>query len=255
MLALQRLTHFRFAARLIPVFALGLFTASCGDSDSEALVGSVSLQLDRATVPLGGPVKLALQFVVSPTHQTLAEDYRVMVHFLDDNGDLMWAADHDPPTPTSQWQPGQTISYTHRARIPVYPYIGEAVVSVGLYSAGLGVLYLDAFSTFQFFELLSEHTAFLLMGIVALLGFAITLRARSLTIGVLSLLGGHLTPGLLFGQGGSPLELLGYLTMLFGVALALSAWAPRPFRPCGCRAAWGRPRVRVSSCRWPSSTP
>ena len=134
----RRFHHFRLAALLILVVAHGLFTASCGDSDSDAQVASVTVQLDRATVPLGGPVKLAVQFIVSPTHQTLAEDYRVMVHFLDDNGDLMWAADHDPPTPTSQWQPGQTISYTHRARIPMYPYIGDAVVTVGLYSATTG---------------------------------------------------------------------------------------------------------------------
>ena len=133
-----RFDHFRFAALLILIVAHGLFAVSCADSNSDSQVASVTVQLDRDTVPLGGPVTLALQFVVAPTHQALAEDYRVMVHFLDANGDLMWAADHDPPTPTSQWQPGQTISYTHRARIPMYPYIGDAVVSVGLYSATTG---------------------------------------------------------------------------------------------------------------------
>ena len=88
--------------------------------------------------PLGGPVTLAVQFVVSPELQPLNEDLRVMVHFLDSNGDMMWAADHEPSVPTSQWQPGQTISYTRRTRVPMYPYIGDAVVAVGLYSPATG---------------------------------------------------------------------------------------------------------------------
>ena len=50
----------------------------------------------------------------------------------------MWEADHNPPVPTSKWQSGQIISYTHRATIPMYPYIGEVTVAVGLYSATTG---------------------------------------------------------------------------------------------------------------------
>ena len=50
----------------------------------------------------------------------------------------MWESDHDPPIPTSAWQSGQTISYTHRAVVPMYPYIGEVTVAVGLYSTTTG---------------------------------------------------------------------------------------------------------------------
>ena len=61
-----------------------------------------------------------------------------MVHFLNAAGEMMWAADHEPATPTSQWYPGQTIAYTHNVRVPMYPYIGEAIVTVGLYSTTTG---------------------------------------------------------------------------------------------------------------------
>lgn len=61
-----------------------------------------------------------------------------MVHFLDADGELMWAADHDPPIPTSEWQPGQRVSYTRRIRVPMYPYIGDATVAIGLYSETTG---------------------------------------------------------------------------------------------------------------------
>lgn len=102
--------------------------------------------------------------------------------------------------------------------------------SASLFGAGLGVLYLDAFATFSYFSLMPREGAFALMAVVALGGFAITPRARFATIGVLSLIGGYVTPILLWGATGRDLELLCYLTVLFIIALALSAAAPRPFR-------------------------
>jgi hypothetical protein len=61
-------------------------------------------------------------------------DYRVFVHFLDSEGDLMWTDDHTPVPPTTEWKPGQKISYSHTMFIPVYPYVGETRVRMGLYS-------------------------------------------------------------------------------------------------------------------------
>ena len=101
-------------------------------------VATVSLGLNRTAVPLGGPLDLAIRFDVSPTLEGLAEDARVFVHFLDANDELMWTDDHDPPIPTTDWQPGQTISYSHRSIVRMYPYIGEATIAVGLYSATTG---------------------------------------------------------------------------------------------------------------------
>jgi hypothetical protein len=46
----------------------------------------------------------------------------------------MWTDDHLPPTPTSQWKPGQTIEYKRTVFTPNYPYFGEASVRLGIYS-------------------------------------------------------------------------------------------------------------------------
>lgn len=102
--------------------------------------------------------------------------------------------------------------------------------SAGLFGAGLGTLYLDAFAAFSPFELISREWAFAMMAAVAVGGFAITFRTRFLTIGVLSILGGFLTPVLLRGASTHHVELLSYLTMLLGISLALSALLPRSFR-------------------------
>jgi hypothetical protein len=109
--------------------------------------------------------------------------------------------------------------------------IGPAA-SVGLFGAGLGTLYLDAFAAFEWFNpsLVSHEGAFVLMGIVALVGFGITLRSAFLTIGILSIIGGYLTPLLLRGASTHTLEVGMYLTTLLGISLGLSAARPRPFR-------------------------
>jgi hypothetical protein len=62
------------------------------------------------------------------------QDYRVMVHFLDADEELMWTDDHQPDVPTSKWTPGQTIKYTRTMFVPIFPYVGDATVQVGLYS-------------------------------------------------------------------------------------------------------------------------
>ena len=62
------------------------------------------------------------------------EDYRVFVHVVDSDGERMWDDDHNPPMPTTQWKPGQTVEYTRTIFVPVFPYIGDATLQVGLHS-------------------------------------------------------------------------------------------------------------------------
>jgi hypothetical protein len=74
------------------------------------------------------------RFVVAQDAPPFSDDYWVFVHFVDADGELMWTDDHQPPTPTSMWQPGQTIEYTRTAFVPIFPYVGDATIQVGLYS-------------------------------------------------------------------------------------------------------------------------
>ncbi len=105
------------------------------------------------------------------------------------------------------------------------------LASVGLFGAGLGTLYLTAFASFRYFKLVPESGAFVLLALTALFGFALTVRTRMLTIGVLSVIGGYLAPLLLSGAATFVAALPIYLTMLITIALGLSARRPAPFRP------------------------
>jgi hypothetical protein len=92
---------------------------------------SVTLNHDRA--PLGSPLEITYRFIVAPDAK-FDEDYRVMAHVVDTDEEMIWNDDHNPPTPTRQWKPGETIEYMRTIFVPIYPYVGEASIQVGLYS-------------------------------------------------------------------------------------------------------------------------
>lgn len=114
---------------LVP--AVCLLLPGCASPEPVAIV---RLAVDRVTVPHGAYVQATIRFDVSPTFDALGEDYRVFLHAFDDDGVFLWSDDHDPPLPTSEWSPGQSIQYTQRVKIPAHPYVGAGVIGVGLHS-------------------------------------------------------------------------------------------------------------------------
>jgi len=114
--------------------ALAASVAACRRKEAAAPpVATAAVRLSHDKAPLGSPIDITYKFVVAnDAHFT--EDLRTMVHVVDADGELLFTFDHTPPTPTTQWKPGQTIEYTRTEFVPVYPYVGEAAVQVGLYS-------------------------------------------------------------------------------------------------------------------------
>jgi hypothetical protein len=98
-------------------------------------VATPAFVVARTRVTLGSPVEVTYRFTVAPDAPPFSEDCRVFVHFLDSDDELMWTDDHLPPTPTTQWKPGQVVEYSRTMFVPVYPYLGDAAVEMGLYSA------------------------------------------------------------------------------------------------------------------------
>ncbi len=126
--------------------ACALAAAGCQKkAGNEAPVATPSMTVSQPRPPLGSPLDITYKFVVSPNAPPFGQDYWVMAHFVDPDREQMWTDDHQPPTPTSQWKPGQTITYTRTMFVPVYPYIGPATIEVGLFSpTGKTRLPLDA---------------------------------------------------------------------------------------------------------------
>jgi hypothetical protein len=114
------------------VAALSSCRGGAGDTDKP--VATPSVTLGRPKAPLGSPIDITYKFAVAPDAPPFKEDYHVFVGVVDADEELMWTDDHEPPTPTTQWKPGQTVEYTRTVFIPVFPYIGDASIHMGLYS-------------------------------------------------------------------------------------------------------------------------
>jgi hypothetical protein len=81
-------------------------------------------------VPLGGPLDLTYRFEpLAP----IDGDFRVFAHVVAPDGTLMWTDDHDPQPPTSAWRPGEPVEYQRTVFVPLFPYLGEATIRVGLH--------------------------------------------------------------------------------------------------------------------------
>jgi len=121
----------------IGVMAIGLpllFSAACRPKETPAPpVAAATIALNRDKAPLGSPIETTYKFAVAGNAH-FAEDFKVMVHVLDSDDQMIFAFDHMPPLPTSQWKPGQTVEYTRTEFLPIYPYVGDATLQIGLYS-------------------------------------------------------------------------------------------------------------------------
>ena len=102
--------------------------------DARPPVALPVVRRDRPAVPLGGPLELAIQFTVAADPAPPSEDFRVVLQFLDHAGAPIWSDEHDPPQPTSTWRPGHTIEYTRQLVVPMFPYVGEVQIAIGLHS-------------------------------------------------------------------------------------------------------------------------
>lgn len=114
------------------------FTPGCSRKpENEPAVATPSLSLNKDRVPIGSAVTLTYKFQVAQG-ASFDKSYYVFAHVLDPEGEQMWTDDHLPPTPTTNWKPGQTIEYKRTVFVPNYPYIGPAVVRLGLYDVASG---------------------------------------------------------------------------------------------------------------------
>ena len=118
----------------VAALVLASSLAACRKKESPAPpMATPSVSLNHEKTPLGSPIDITYKFVVA-SDATFTEDLRVMVHVVDADEELIFAFDHNPPVPTTQWKPGQTVEYTKTVFVPIYPYVGEATIQVGLHS-------------------------------------------------------------------------------------------------------------------------
>ncbi len=124
----------RYSLSLRGFLLLAALSGGCARlQDAESPVATPSVTLAQKDAAVGTPLEMNYQFVVAPNAPVFPDDYWVFVHFLDTDGELMWTDDHQPPMPTRQWKPGETIEYSRTMFVPKFPYVGETRIELGLF--------------------------------------------------------------------------------------------------------------------------
>ena len=129
--------HRRYAV-LAALLVAGAAPACTPAADNAAPVATPTVTLSTTNAAIGSPVDITYRFAVAPNAPAFTEDYWVFAHFIDDDGELMWTDDHQPPTPVRQWKPGATIEYSRTMFVPKFPYVGRTRIRVGLFSSASG---------------------------------------------------------------------------------------------------------------------
>src|SRR3954467_7827788 len=119
-------------AAVVSLAALALLPACSRRKPAEVNDIVPKFEVNRSRAPLGSAVEITYTWQVEPTAKKLTQDHRAFVHFVDSHGVMLFEDDHTPVPPVTAWEPGQTYTYTRTKFIPVYPYVGDVDVRIGL---------------------------------------------------------------------------------------------------------------------------
>ncbi len=117
---------------------------------------------------------------------------------------------------------------------------GYQVFSQGLVGAGIAILYLSVYASFNFYSLVPQWAAFVLMSCVTTISLALGVYYDSLAIGMLGWAGGFLTPIMLSTGSANEIGLFTYIALLNVGLLALIFLKPKwmVIEPFSWMATW-----------------
>ena len=84
--------------------------AADGEEPSRTVDVSVVADLPDS-VPAGSPFDIGYTWTPGAGFEAPADDFRIFVHLVDPDGNIIGQDDHFPPLPTSQWREGQPVEY------------------------------------------------------------------------------------------------------------------------------------------------
>jgi hypothetical protein len=122
--------------RLLLVVLAAWCGACSNAADDSKPIAAVTVKADQPGAAIESPVEMHYTFVVAADAPKLDKDYSVFVHFSDPTGEQLWADDHQPSKPTSQWKAGETLAYSRTMFVPKVAYTGATSIDVGLYLPG-----------------------------------------------------------------------------------------------------------------------
>jgi uncharacterized membrane protein len=117
---------------------------------------------------------------------------------------------------------------------------GYDVFGQGLVGAGIAILYLSIYASFNFYHLVPQIAAFALMSAVTATAIAMALRRDSIAIALLGWAGGFLTPIMLSTGSANEVGLFTYL-LLLDIGLIAAVWK---------RPTWSAIEIMTGIATW-----
>lgn len=106
---------------------------------------------------------------------------------------------------------------------------GFEIFAQGLVGAGIGILYLSVYASFNYYSLLPQIPSFVLMAAVTTLALVQAIQYRSLGVAILGWAGGILTPWMLSTGEPNEVKLFVYLALftvaMLGIVVRMPAWS------------------------------
>lgn len=100
------------------LLAGALAVAGCGGSGDTPRVDVTPTLVLPDSVPLGEPLDMRWSWTPGADFTAPALDYKIFVHLVDPQGNILAQDDHFPPEPTSQWKAGTPIEYQRWLYVP-----------------------------------------------------------------------------------------------------------------------------------------
>ena len=100
---------------------------------------------------------------------------------------------------------------------------GLQIFAQGLVGAGIAILYLSVYASFNYYHLVSQPWAFVFMSAITVITFTQAIRYGSIVVALLGWAGGFLTPFMLSTGEVNPVGLFAYLALL-NLGLLVVAW-------------------------------
>lgn len=110
---------------LVPAWA-------CGSGDGEPRVSALPRVEMPESIADGEPIEVRYVWEPGADFQAPAHDYKVFVHLLDAQGQILLQDDHYPAEPTSQWKSGEPLEYIRWLYLPRVE-VEQIRVVAGLY--------------------------------------------------------------------------------------------------------------------------
>jgi hypothetical protein len=108
---------------------------ACRRKPAEVNPISPSIKVNRERAPLGSAIEVTYTWTLEPGAKKIPTGYRAFVQFLDSHKVVLFNDDHVPAPAPETWEAGKSYSYSRTVFIPIYPYVGDANVVMGLYPA------------------------------------------------------------------------------------------------------------------------